>query len=1036
MKKLICLLLFTALFITCLQAQQVNITGKVTAAVDGTPLQGVTVAVNSSAGEKSAVITNPKGEYTIAVNSRAKELIFSYVGMQTVTERINNRTVINVTMSVQTGDLEQVVVTALGIKRETKALTYSQQGVDMNELNETKGTNIINSLSGKVAGLQVVPAGFNTGSARVVIRGNTSLTGNNQPLFVVDGMPIDNAAGDAGSLDYGNNAADINSEDVESIQVLKGPNAAALYGSRAANGVILITTKKGTNKFKVTLNSTVMSQKLVEFPEYQNAYGVGTSFYIDNTHRIPMASVNYRSWGSPMMGQPYVALNGETKPYLPHPNNVQDFYNSATLITNAVSVEGGNAMNVYRLGYTNYNGTSVVKGFNEAKKHNLEFRLQNNFASWITLDSKIGYIRDIVDNRQYSNANGRNPTNLYGHMARSTDLPELLPYKDEATGMEIGTHRNFSNPYWVINENPNKDVKDRVIATFSPEIKLTSWAKFTGRLGADIYWWDGYEFNNIGSVVASNPFGFMRTFNTKQQNFNVEGIFSLNKKLNDFSIVTNLGASSFSSDYERREERINSLLQPGLINLSNAREYPLVSQNMRSKQINSVFGSASFGYRNFAFIDVTGRNDWSSTLPASNNSYFYPSIGGTLILSDLLHMNNKIVSLAKLRASVAVVGNDTDPYRLDQTYSFNGFLNNAPLASLSTTMNNPDLKPERTSSYETGFDLRMFKNRLSLSGTYYNSSTTNQIITAQLPTSSGYQQRIYNAGRIDNWGYEAVASGKIVDGKKFKWESGINFSKNNSKVVELIEGIDRFQLNNNSSYIYVYAEVGKPYGNMRGLGVARDSIGRRLIEDGGNLLIKDNDREFGPSTPDWLAGFNNSFRYGKFDVGFLVDVRMGGMLYSGTYSRMLTNGVVAETLYGRDDYYMHSVIFGESSSELRGGAVWDAYYTNGNKNTKFSTPQNYEYARPNFAEFVMFDASFVKLREVTAGYTFDGKQLKKTPFKSARVSLAGRNLAIFHRNTPVGIDPEATSTSGNGQGIENGALPPNSIYGFNVRLSF
>jgi hypothetical protein len=737
-----------------------------------------------------------------------------------------------------------------------------------------------------------------------------------------------------------------------------------------------------------------------------------------------------------MMGQPYIALNRELKPYLPQPDNVKNFYNNATLITNAVSVEGGNAANIYRLGYTNYYGTSVVKGFNEAKKHNLEFRLQSNFSSAINLDSKISYIRDIVDNRQYSNSNGRNPTNLYTHMARSTDLSELQPYKDEATGMEIGTHRNFSNPYWVINENPNRDVKDRVIATFSPEVKITKDIRFVGRFGSDIYWWDGFEFNNIGSVVASNPNGFMRTFNTKQQNFNLEGIFSVNKKIRDFSIVSNVGASSFSSDFERREQRINSLLQPGLINVSNAREYPVVTQLQRSKKINSVFGAVSFGYHNYAFIDVTGRNDWSSTLPASNNSYFYPSLGGSLILTDMLPIRNNILSYAKLRASVAMVGNDTDPYRLDQTYSFNGFLNGAPLASLSTVMNNPDLKPEKTSSYEMGFDLRMFRSRLNLSGTYYNSATTNQIITAQLPTSSGYQQRIYNAGKIANWGYEGIASLKVIDRPKLKWESNVNFSKNNSKVVELIEGIDRFQLNNNSSYIYVFAEVGKPYGNMRGLGVARDSAGHMLIEDGGSLLIKNNDMEFGSSSPDWLAGFNNSFKIGKFDFGFLIDVRKGGWLYSGSYSRMLTNGVAAETLYGRDDYYKHSVIYGESSSELRGGAMWDAYYTSGKKNDKYSTPQNYEYARPNFAEFVMFDASFVKLREVTAGYTFNGGQLKKTPFKSARVSLAGRNLAIFHRNTPIGIVPEASSTSGNGQGIENGALPPNSIYGFNVRLSF
>ncbi len=1031
MKQILSLLVFVAAFTLPGLAQQTVVSGKVVSANDGSPLAGVTVAAGSN-----VATTNEKGEYTLSLIAGVKQLTFSYVGMETLTEAIKGRRVIDVRLRLLDAQMGEVVVTALGIKRETRALSFSQQGLNVEAMNETKSTNIANQLSGKIAGLQVVPPGFNTGSARIVIRGNSSLTGNNQPLFVVDGMPIDNTAGDEGSIDYGNNAADLNTEDIESIQVLKGPNASALYGSRAANGVILITTKKGSPKFKVALNSSIMFQTLTEYPEYQNAYGVGTSFAIDPTSRVPQAIKNYRSWGSPMLGQPYVALDGEIKPYLPQPDNVRDFYNTARLMTNTVSLEGGNASTIYRLSYTNYDGTSVVKGFNENQKHSINLRLQNTVNKVIGFDTKINYIRDIVDNRQYSNANGRNPTNLYTHMARSTDLAELMPYKDPVTGKEIGTHRNFSNPYWVINENPNRDVKDRVIASFNPEINIAKGIKLIGRLGSDIYWWDGFEFNNIGSIVASNPDGFMRTFNSKQQNFNLEGLVSVNKRFHDFSVVTNVGVNSFISNFERREQRINSLLQPGLINVSNAKEPPLISQQQRNKKLNSVYGSVSLGYKNYAFLDLTARNDWSSTLPKGNNSYFYPSIGGSVVLTDMLGFKSRVLSFAKIRSSYAVVGNDTDPYRLEQTYSFDGFFDNATLASLSTTMNNPDLKPEKTASFETGLDLKFMGNRISLDATYYNAATTNQIITAQLPTSSGYLRRLYNAGKIKNWGYEFSLNGKIIDTKKFRWESVLNFSKNNSRVVELIEGVPRFQLHNNSSYIYVFAEVGKPYGYLRGLGVARDGNGNMLIEDGGSLLVKDNDKAFGTSAPDWLAGINNTFTLGNFDFGFLIDIKKGGVLYSGSYSRMLTNGVAAETLYGRDDYYKHSVIFGESGSELSGGAVWDAYYADGTKNTKFVTPQNYEYARPNYAEFVIFDASFVKLREVTMGYTFPAKMLGRTPFKSARISLAGRNLAIFHRNTPFGFDPEATSTSGNGQGIENGALPPNAIYGFNVRLNF
>ncbi|HTE27317.1 SusC/RagA family TonB-linked outer membrane protein [Flavitalea sp.] len=1031
MRQILLLLLLVASAFRVV-AQGIAVSGKVTSEADGSAMYGVTV----SAGKSVYATTNDRGDYTIKLPVGIDVLTFSFVGIESLTENIAGRSTINVRLKNADGQLGEVVVTALGIKREARALSYSQQGVNVNAMNEAKSTNFLNALSGKVAGLQVIPPGFNTGSARVVIRGNNSLTGNNQPLFVVDGMPIDNSSGDAGSIDYGNNAADLNTEDIESIQVLKGPNASALYGSRAANGVILITTKKGSVKFRVSLNSSVMFQTLTEFPEYQNAYGVGTNFAIDPTSRIPRAIQNYRSWGSPMMGQPYVALDGNVKPYVPQPDNVKDFYQTARLLTNAIAIEGGSANTVYRFSYTNYNGTSVVDGFNENQKHSINLRLQNTINKYVGFDTKINYIRDIVDNRQYSNSNGRNPTNLYTHMARSTDLAELQPYKDPLTGKEIGTHRNFSNPYWTINENPNRDVKDRVIASFNPELNIAPGIKLIGRAGADIYWWEGFEFNNIGSIIASNPDGFMRTFNTKQQNFNLEAILSVNKKINDFSFIGNVGVNSFISNFEKREQRINSMLQPGLINVSNAKEPPVISQLQRNKKLNSAYASLSVGYKNYAFVDITGRNDWSSALPANNNSYFYPSVGGTVVLSDMLKFSNRILSFAKIRGSYAIVGNDTDPYRLDQTYSFNGFYSGATLASLSTTMNNPELKPEKTSSYEFGTDLKFINNRISLAATYYKASTTNQIITAQLPSSSGFLTRLYNAGEIQNWGYEFSLSGKIIQKKNFSWESFINFSRNNSEVISLIDGVPRFQLASNSNFIYVYAEVGQPYGYLRGLGVARDAKGNMLIEDGGSLLVKNDDMAFGTSAPDWLAGINNTFTIGNFDFNFLIDIKKGGVIYSGSYSRMLTNGVIAETLYGRDDYYKHSVIFGESGSELSGGAKWDAYYADGTKNTRYVTPQNYEYARPNYAEFVVFDASYIKLREITVGYSFNPKSLARTPFKSARVSLAGRNLAIFHRNTPVGIDPEATSTSGNGQGIENGALPPNALYGFNVRLNF
>jgi len=1015
------------------QDVQIKVTGKVTDDT-GESLPGVIIAVK---GTSIKSVTNNNGIYNMTLPDSSSILIFSYIGFVSQEIHVGNKTIINVQLKPGANALQDVVVTALGIKREARALSYSQQKVDVNQLNEVKSPNFINSLSGRIAGLQVVPSGFNTGSARVIIRGNNSITGNNQPLFIVDGMPIDNTPGDDGSIDYGNGAADINSADIESMEVLKGPNAAALYGSRAANGVILITTKRGSaGKLKVTFNSNLQFQQLSELPDYQNAYGVGTSFYIDNTHTLPVASVNYRSWGSPMLGQPYVALNGVIKPYLPQPNNVRDFYSAAHLFTNSIAIDGGNNLSTYRIAYTNYDGTSVVQGLNDSKTHNIDLRLTNELSKSITLDSKITYSRGIVNNREYSNSNGRNPAREYSQMARSTDLSELMPYKDPLTGKEIGTHRNFSNPYWVINENPNEDTKDRVIASINPQVTITPWLKYVGRFGADIAWLDGYEFNNIGSVIAGNPNGYMRTFNTKQQNFNLESFFTATKYIGRFSFIGIMGASSFISGYENRQVTVNSLLQPGLINLSNAAEYPIATQTIRKKQIHSAYGSLSLGYHDYAFLDITGRNDWSSTLPKANDSYFYPSIGGSLVITDMLNVKSDLVSFAKIRASIADVGNDTDPYKLNQTYSFNGFFNGATLASLSTTMNNPDLKPEKTSSVEFGMDLILFKNRVTINATHYNSTTTNQILSASLPVSSGYTTRIYNAGEIKNWGNEVTLNVAVIKSTKFNWNTQVNFSDNRSLVVSLIPGVDRFVLKNKSSYIYVDAQVGKPYAYLRGLGVAHDAQGHMLLDAGGGLLTKDTDQPFGTAMPDWLGGIYNSFSYKNFTMDFLIDIKKGGLIYSGTYSQMLVNGVAAETLYGRDDYYKHSVIYGESATELSGGAIWNAYFADGTKNTKYQSPQSYEYDRPNYANFVMFDASYVKLRELSFGYNFPVKLLSHTPIKTARFSLVARNLAILYRKTPKGIDPEATSTSGNGQGIEDGAMPPNVTYGFNVNLTF
>ena len=777
MKYIYYLFFFLCFHSLSLLAQESTITGKVIAA-DGTPLPGVSVSTNA-ANTKAATLTNPQGIFSIRVPSNATALVFSYIGMERITENISGRSVINTQMSGTSAQLEGVVVTALGIRREAKALTYSRQKMDIANITEAPTTNIVSALSGKVAGVQITPPSSSTGSARIVIRGNNSITGNNQPLFVIDGIPVDNEAGDRtvrtsgnNDLDYGNAVGNINPEDIENIEILKGPNASALYRSRAANGAVLITTKKASGKrFKVTFNSNMSFQRITEFPEYQNVFGAGAGYKLEgsgstnNPARLPNERVFSSSWGAPLLGQPVIGINGQVKQYLAEPDNVKDFYQTAGLITNSIGIEGGNAQNNYRFNYTNFLGNSIVAGINKNTRHTVNLRVVNNVSDWFNLDSKITYSRNTVTTRQYMNGSNKNPVYQYAFMVRDVRFSDYAVYKD-SLGNETNTHNSFMNPYWSINENPNQDSRDQVLSAFNANFTFTKWLKFTARLGTEMSWTDGWEFNNKGAQADAD--GLLKTFNNKLSSLNADFILNATHKFGDISVNAFAGAGRFQTSRLNRSQQINSLIQTGLRNISNSGEAPINNDFFSKKAINSLYGSATFGYKNYLFVDITARNDWSSTLPIQNNSYFYPSIGGAFVFTDAFKtIPRNILSFGKVRASYAIVGSDTDPYQLEPTYSFNGLYNGQGYASFSNIFFNPDLKPEKTASAEGGIDLRFAKDRLSLSYTFYKSATTNQILTPQISPASGYQTRYYNAGEINNSGQEVVLGGTPVQKKKF-----------------------------------------------------------------------------------------------------------------------------------------------------------------------------------------------------------------------------------------------------------------------------
>lgn len=1040
----------------CALAQnKLTVTGTVTDAEDNSPLTGVAVIAKDKSGNTlSGTVTDALGQYVIKADRKSAENIeFSTLGYTPVRVPINGRTIIDMALEMSAIALEGTTVTALGLTRETKALNYSRQSVNAEAVAETRTPDFVSSLQGRIAGVQVASASQNTGSAGIVIRGYSSATGDNNAIFVVDGVIMENGAvgGESGGLDFGNGMGDINSDDIESIEVLKGPNATALYGSRAANGVIMITTKRsdGNNKMKISYGNNTVFQMINEYPAYQNTFGVGQDVVIQSSDIMdspnPIAAGRYRSWGAPMLGQKYIAIDGTEREYSPQPNNVKDFYQTACLTTNTLTVDGGTKDHNIRLTYTHYMGNSIVEQLNKETRQTLNLNMVNVFNKYIELATRLTYLSDDVKNRQYTNSNNRNPINTYVHMARSTSLDELRNYKDEF-GNEAATNRNSSNPYWIINENPTQDTRNRLQGAFNLTVKLPWDLRFKGRAGIDYSWWSGTMFQNKGAMY--DPLGQITEFTDMFKSTTFEGSLIFNRKISDFSIYAMAGASTNTRSDDKRTQKVIGLVEPGFIHISNSLEKTTPVQNMYSRKTNSVFASASFGWKGMLYIDATARNDWSSTLPIDNCSFFYPSIGTSFVFSELLGREMKeYISLGKLRFSYAMVGNDTSPYRTSQSYTIGGTFGGAPYANYNSSMNNGNLKPEITVSYEAGLEMKLFKERVNFDLTYYFSRTHNQIVAAYVSPTSGYEKRYFNAGCIRNSGIELSASFIPVRSKSFTWSTSFNFAKNNSLVESLLEEYDVNSITlYSASNCSVNAEVGKPFGYIRGIGIIRNEAGQWIMNDGQDYFETADNVGFGTVNPDWTLGYSNEFHYKGISLTCLVDFKIGGIMYSNTYKKMMTNGMTAENYDGRIGYYTSKVIYNEGSNELTNGITWGdnvvirEYDEEGNiigylPLDKLYTPSGYEYCRSNINEFAIFDASYIKVREITLGYTFPARLLKKTPIASAKLSFVARNPFTLYKNTPQGIDPESAATSGAGRGIENGSLPPITTLGFNIKIT-
>ncbi|WP_106832311.1 SusC/RagA family TonB-linked outer membrane protein [Parabacteroides pacaensis] len=1059
------LILFLCVISVSGYAQSKRITGKVTDASDGSPVIGVTIvalgANGNGAGKTVGTITGPDGTYAIDVPAGFTSLRFSYIGMETKTVKMNGQTQVNVTLSGTSEALGEVVVTALGVTREAKSLNYSRQSVNAESLAENNGGNLVASLSGKVAGVSITPPGTSNGSGRIVIRGTSSLTENSQPVFVIDGMIIENQPGDggvtidggSGSPDLGNPVADINPDDIESIEILKGPNAAALYGSRAAQGVVLVTTKRADafGKPKISYNGNFQFEKISQLLEYQNGWGTGENAYtLDHKLTLPpngtrkttdlpdfsgyntSAGAKLRSWGAPLWDQVIYGHDGVLTTHSAHPENVSDFYDIAHRYTHTLSVEGGSKSNNYRVSYTRGNSNSVVHGINENHKDVFNLRLLNTILKGVTLDSKVTYSHEKVDNRQYMNGSDRNPVYAFVTLPRTLSIDVLKHYKDEAGNELIPIGERGYNPYWNIYENTNSDTRDRLNGSMNLEIQLLPGLKAVGKAGLDAYWWRGTEFFNLGA--RSDVDGGMKNWTNNSASTNFEALLMYNRNFGKISLQALAGISRYERKSEKQTQSVNSILVAGFRNISNSDEYPTVTQIKSHKLIRSAYASASLGYDNFLYVDVTARNDWSSTLPVNNCSYFYPSVGASFIFSELLHINPRILSFGKIRASFAYAGSDTEPYRISQTYALGSIYNGSPLQTINTTMNNPDLLPEQNRSLEVGADLRFLQNRLGIDVTYYRSDAYDLITKVALPVPSGYSYRYLNTGHIRNQGWEVVLSGTPVQTKTFEWNANINWSRNRSRVMKVVDGNPNVQLMKQSN-VSIMLEEGMPYGVIRGRAWKRDEEGRKLVDASGKILVTDNTQYLGCAEPKWQGSLSSNFRWKNFTFSFLFDARIGGSLYSGTWNRATTAGVVAESMEGREGYFLSNIIYGESSSKLTGGYQYpDAYFEDGTRCLLHVKPNN-RYA--SYDERSVFDASYIKFREFSVGYNVPKSFLKKLYVIShARLSVVGRNLAILYQETPKGIDPEASSQSGNAQGIEYGGMPPVASLGFDVKITF
>ncbi|WP_099371946.1 SusC/RagA family TonB-linked outer membrane protein [Sphingobacterium sp. 1.A.5] len=1057
------------------------------------PIIGAGVSLLGS--NSATTVTDQQGRFTIESPGNGI-LKISFLGYGSQNIPVNNRSELEILLEESTTEMDEVVVTALGITRQSKSLSYAQQSVDVESMTEARGSNLMEMLSGKAAGMQVVSGGGPLASTRVVIRGNNSLTGNNQPLYVIDGVPVMNGSGENGDLDFGNPVNSINPDEIENIEILKGANASALYGSDAANGVVLITTRKARQKqgLGITYGFNNMIGHLYNYPTYQNIYGAGQSNrfkregmnYFGNSGNglsfdpeLPygiwnpnMGNQDQRSWGLPMLGFDVVGRNGQIKSYVPQPGTIEEMYQTSNAMTNSLSVDKLTDQLALRFSYTFTDSDDILEKFNIYKRHNFNLNNNTKLTNWLNIDANLRYTLEDVTNRGFRSASNRNPIYVITNLPRDASQSELVPWKQE-DGKPFN-FRGFSNPYWLLNETSNADSKNLFAGNLTMNLRLSKKFNMRIRGATDVQQSDGWDFTNLYSPFQID--GSYFKWKRMAVNNNFEGLLSYSSKIqNDISVNANLGASLQHIDGDRMTSKVNMLMYKDQKTLTNSR-IPVSSLEFpERKEKQAIYGMTSWGYKDYAFLELTARNEWSSTLPVNNNSYFYYSIGSSLVISDMFEsLKGRTLGFWKLRGSFAQVGNDTGFDRLRTGYyrPENGSFLGLPYFVGEDVLKNGGLKPEKTQSWELGTEFRLWDNRIIADFTYYNKRTTDQIVEADALLASGYRREILNAGEIKNWGTEVSLSITPVKSNLVTWTSTFNWSKNNSRVVSLLDGVNRYEMGSGDN-IKLYAEVGKPYGVFYGNDYRRGPEGEIYVATDGKPSM-DPDKYLGTVLPDWFGGWINNLKIGKFELGTMIDFQKGGRVWSHTAFRGGIDGNTIQSLEGRWEHILADLILGENGEERKGflqpghtvmpganynensvlypdwerpkgvhlgNSVYDpslvGEYWAGKESIAWVSPMDHwTHNNQSSAARYIYDASYIKIREVSLGFNLPNDWLTKTPFRNAKISAVGRNIAILFQNTPKGLDPQATSTSGNAQGFERGFSLPMATYGVDFKFSF